>query len=482
MLLRNFVGRLMGLVAMIVLARELSPYEFGLVTISDVLLRMVAAFAVSGIAEYVMAYRGDDEEAILKAAFWLNSLLTAVVVGGVAMSAPFWAVANGDDRIVSLAILLAAVFVVTQLGVVPKAILARRLDFRTQVRIQTPFVILVPIGKIVAVYSGLGVFSLVVPTLILAPFQSLAFFVAARWTPGNSLLISRWATIFAFTKFLVAKSILTRAADFGDKIVLAQFLSLEAVGVYGLAYTLMELIPSNLVSVTNNVLSAALPRYAHDKDLFYQRYMQFLQVLAFFVVPTMLAIGLCAEPLILLLYGPKWEAAVLPLQVLTIYGVARCLLLSYGSVLNSLQLPQRALMLKAVYTPFHLGVAAIGAMTGVVGFAAAMAVAKIGLMAWGVKQMMDALEKPFISYFSRLGMVFGAGIGCLAPAIAAERLLEPVHRGNLWATASILALSYALSYLFAFRWLGRTHLADIGEFFGRSNEGMEKVWNRTVNR
>src|SRR3954465_3302410 len=79
-LYRNMLEKFVGMGAMIVLARKLSPYDFGLVSITDALLSIISIFGTTGIAEYLLAYRKDDTDEIFKAAFWLNIVISVVIL------------------------------------------------------------------------------------------------------------------------------------------------------------------------------------------------------------------------------------------------------------------------------------------------------------------------------------------------------------------------------------------------------------------
>jgi O-antigen/teichoic acid export membrane protein len=170
-LFRNIIGRSIGMVSMIFLARILTPYEFGLVSISEVLLNIISMLATTGIGEYLLAYKEDKEKEIFQSVFWLNFFLSTIVALIAIVALPFWTEANSDTRILHLGYLVAATFFLTQLHVVPKAWMSRKLEFAKQVKIQTAFIILIPIGKVLAAYMGFGVFSLVIPTLVLLPIE-----------------------------------------------------------------------------------------------------------------------------------------------------------------------------------------------------------------------------------------------------------------------------------------------------------------------
>lgn len=73
---RNVLEKIMGLVAMIFLARKLTPYDFGLVSITEILLYLISVLGTTGLAEFLLAYRKDDTDEIFKAAFWFNVIIT----------------------------------------------------------------------------------------------------------------------------------------------------------------------------------------------------------------------------------------------------------------------------------------------------------------------------------------------------------------------------------------------------------------------
>src|SRR5690606_6644648 len=77
---RNVLEKLMGLTTVIVLARRLTPYDFGLVSITEVLLYMISVFGTTGLSEYLLAYRKQDVKETFRAAFWFNLVITFIVL------------------------------------------------------------------------------------------------------------------------------------------------------------------------------------------------------------------------------------------------------------------------------------------------------------------------------------------------------------------------------------------------------------------
>ncbi len=433
LILRNALGRVMGLLAMVFLARELNPYDFGLVSITQVLLGAISVFGTTGITEFLLAYRNQDAEEIYKSAFWFTFLI-AVAVGMVVLIAlPFWADSYHDDRILSLGAIIVGIFLINQLSSIAKSWLSKKLQFKKQVKIQAPFIIIVALTKIGAVFLGLGVYSLVLPTLIFAPIEAILLFIVSGLKPGFKLYYQRWIEIFRFSKHLIGSAILGLFTDHGDKFILSKWLGLEALGVYNLAYQLANLISLNVVSITNNILSAALPQYAHDKNLLYQKYMDFLSMMAFFLFPVLLLLAVNASAVIYLVYGPQWNSAALPLVILIIYALFRTITSSYGSIMNTLHLPNEALKLNVWYTPAHLIGSVGGASIGVPALAAMVVAVKLIFSQMGVRQVMKALDKPWTDYYKKLLPQFITGILATLVCIPVLPILQHFITNNQWS-------------------------------------------------
>lgn len=401
-LVRNILEKIMGIIAMVFLARKLTPYDFGLVSITEVLLSLISVLGTTGLAEFLLAYRKDDKEDIFKAAFWFNIVVTCIIVCIFFLLAPLWSTWQHDEKIRNIAWLVGGIFVFSQLQSIPKAWLGKNLMFDVQVRIQAPFIVLIPIAKIVAVFAGFGVYSLLVPTLFFQPLLTIILYKSTTIRPTLNLCINRWKEIYHFTKHLIGATIFSRITDQADKFILAKFLGLEQLGIYNIAYQLADVFTAQLVQVSNIVLSSVLPKYAHDKDLLYKRYMAFLKTFSFFTFPVLALMFITAEPVLHILYGKQWLQAVLPMQILTVAAALRAVTSSYGSVMNSLHLNKKSFIVTAVYMPFHIIASFLGSMFGVVGLAAGVAIVKAIFTNWNILQIMRVLSEPLSDWYKQL--------------------------------------------------------------------------------
>lgn len=396
---RNVLEKIMGLIAMVFLARELTPYDFGLVSITEVLLYLISVFGTTGLAEFLLAYRKDDTDEIFKAAFWFNIIITAVIGILFLCCVPLWSVWQHDERIINIGGLIVGVFIFSQLQTIPKTWLSKNLQFDKQVKVQAPFIVLIPLAKIAAVFAGWGVYSLIIPTLVFQPILTYLLYKSTSISLSFQLYTNRWKEIYHFTKHLIGATIFTRITDYGDKLILARFVGIDKLGIYNIAFQLAELFTGQLTQVSNNVLSSVLPKYVDDKEKFYRHYISFLKAFSFIILPVLAIMFIAAKPIILLLYGPKWIEAVLPLQILTIAAAFKALSSSYGCVMNSFHQNKKSFFVTAIYGPVHLAASAFGAMFGLAGLAMAVTVVKIVFINWNIKQVMDVVAKPFVRWY-----------------------------------------------------------------------------------
>lgn len=470
----------MGLTTIVVLARELTPYDFGLVSITEVLLYLISVFGTTGLSEYLLAYRKDDVKKTFRAAFWFNIVITIVVLGVFLLAVPFWATFQNEPRIKNISFIVGGIFVFSQLAVIPKAWLSRNLMFDKQVKIQTPFIILIPLGKLVAVFAGLGVYSLIVPTLLLTPIQTLVFYRGTKLNPGTHLYTERWKEIFHFTKHLIGSGLLRRLADHGDKFILSKFLGLSMLGIYNIAMQMAELFTTQLIMVSNNILSSVLPKYVNDKHKFYNHYISFLKTFSFVLLPFLGIMLLTAKPIILLMYGPQWEAAVLPMQILIVYSALRTVTSSFSIVMNSFHMNKQSFKVNLLFTPVHLIGSAIGAYYGgIVGVALSLVIVRAAFYNWRIKLTMDAVEKPNVQWYKDLYPYFvSITIVVTALLIATRYIQDTVNSFLPLAIIAATGITVILAYNIIVRLVFPEELKDISRFLGITYPGVQRPFNK----
>ncbi len=492
-LTRNIISRFMGLISLFILAHKLSPYDFGLVSFTEILLSFIAVFGSTGINEFLLAYKKDDFNEIIKATFWLNVILTISMMTIFFIFVPFWAESKHDSRIIWLGLISGITFFITQMQIIPKAILARKLDFKATVKIQNPFIIIVPIAKIIAALSGMGVYSLIVPTLIFMPFQTLWFYRAVKWKIEWEMLRNRWKEIYNFSKHLIGNSLLTRMMDDGDKFILSAFLGLETLGVYNMAYQLSSFVGTNIVSLTNTILTSVLPKYRNDLPKMKEHLLTFIKVLAFFTFPIIMLMTVFAEPMIIAVNGEKWLSVVVPFQILSIYALIRSVTSNTGAVLNTLHLNRISFKLILIYAPIHIlssivfsyyyGIIGVAASVCVLRFIFALIGMNVTMKAIGgnVKEFIMKLATPF--KITALLMICCSTILYVLPFDFINQKFLNVFNLKLNNISAIVYFAFLFSigiflFIFIVRFFFRKDIQDISKFLYQSSAKIGNIYNK----
>lgn len=492
-LTRNIISRVMGLISLFILARTLTPADFGLVSFTEILMYFIAVFGSTGLNEFLLAYKKDDYKEMIKSAFWFNMMLTILMMSIFFLAVPFWAASKHDNRIIWLGLISGISFFLTQLQVIPKAQLARNLDFKTTVKIQNPFIIIVPIAKILAALGGMGVYSITVPTLLSLPFQTLWFYKAIQWKLEWKLRRDRWREIYHFSKHLIGNSLLVRLMDDGDKLILSAFLGLESLGIYNMAYQLSSFVGLNIVSLTGSILTSVLPKYRNDLPKMKEHFLSFTQVLAFFTFPIILLMAVYAEPLIIATNGDKWLRVVVPFQILSIYALIRSVTTSRGAILNTLHLNKLSFKLNLIYAPIHILFSLVFAYYGgVIGVAISVVILRLIFGFIGMAQSMHAMQGQMKEFIIKIILPFKIILILIIPTFLLvhfipqdfiyQLLMKVIHL-KLYNIAAVIyfVLLFIIGLLFFIaivRMFFKSEILDISNFLLQSSNKAGKIYNK----
>ncbi len=355
MLFRKGWGALINLGVMAYLARNIDKSEFGIVVISSNLINFVQVLAISGIGEYVIYYNGEDRKKVLNAAFWLNFFLVLTVALVVVLLSPFWANQFDDPRIRNITWMLLIGFIFSAMNSIPISIFRKSLDFKPMVTIQTIFGTIGQLTSVACVFAGFGVYSLVVPNMVVIPILCIVLFWKSGFRPSlKSLDVKYWRQIFNYTKHLIGGTAMNKFANEGDTFIVGKLLGMEALGIYDIAYKLAHILSSHLLPIITTITLPILAKNQHDLSIVRVHFLRMVQIIALVFFPAFTAMILFADDIILLLYGIKWTAVIIPFQILCGFAVWRTISSPSASLYGALGRPQITLYFNFVFTPLFL--------------------------------------------------------------------------------------------------------------------------------
>ncbi len=331
------IGRALSFASNLVLARMLSPADFGLVSFAMLLVNAFGVVQDLGTQAAVI-YSGRDPQRTAATALTLNVVVAALLFVGMETGAPLLAAFGGSADVTPVARALAIGLVVTALGQVQDALFVRRLAFGKKVIADVLPLFASATVSIIAALAGWGAWSLVAGYLVkaLANTGLLWGLSPNRLWPGFDRTVA--AELIGYGKHVSATGIIAFGGLNTDYLVVQRFLGMEALGIYTMAFVIGSLPSTILARGIGRPLFAAYSRARSDASALAALFENGLLVVSALAFPVGIMV-IVGAPLIPTLVGDKWAAAVLPLQILVIWSVAACIRAPFPSLLKAVGRP-----------------------------------------------------------------------------------------------------------------------------------------------
>lgn len=312
--------RASGFVTLMVLTRQLSPAEFGVVAAAMAVIPLVYLLSDLGFSTYLLQADDVDQES-LSTAFWTSVAAAALLSVGLVATAPLLASAFQSPDLAQVLRVLVLAAVPTVLAGVPLALLRRRLDFRS-VALQSLVAAL--LGQIVAVVLALrggGVWALVHQVVVTQSVIALLAWRGSGWRPSLQVSRLRLRRMVVFGVWVTGYDVLATVRAVVESWIVSVALGPSALGLLNIAQRLVlvaqELVAGSMVPVSTTVFA----KVRESADRLRSAYLKALGLVYAVVSPVMIVIVVTAPALVPLVFGQKWSASVGPTQALAVAGV-----------------------------------------------------------------------------------------------------------------------------------------------------------------
>ena len=327
-------------IAAIVLARLLTPDDFGLVAIIMVLTSFAPLLIDFGMGD-ATTQKSRISQGQISSLFWLSSGIGFAIAAVLAASAPLIASLFRDPRLESVAVYSSITFALSGMSGQHLSLLRRTMQFAAIAKIQFVSALVGVAVAIAAATCGFGYWALVLRPIVSAAYLTAGAWWACQWRPGLPVFDSEVKSMVRFGMHVVGFSVVYTLARAADRIALGLFYRPNQVGFYQMASTLYDnAIVSTLLQL-HNVGSAALSKLQSDHAAIQQKYEAALSALAFFVMPTAAIMSVTAQDVVVILMGEKWRAAGSLLSIIALGGIFRVIEGSQGWLHLSLGAPDR---------------------------------------------------------------------------------------------------------------------------------------------
>lgn len=322
----------------IVLARLLSPREFGLIGMITVFIAVSESFINSGFSNALIR-KQNSTNTDYSTVFYFNLVVGFLFFGILYATAP--AIASFFDELLLISILrvMSLILIVDSFTIIQRTILTKRINFKLQARISIISSVGSGIIAITMAYHGFGVWSLVFQRLSRQALNSIFLWIWNNWRPQLVFSWDSFRELFGFGSKLLISGLIDTIYQNVYYLIIGKFFSAESLGYYTRADSFKKLPSESLNGIISRVSYPVLSSIQDDKlrlKLNYQRLIKSTMLITFVLMLGMAAV---AEPMIITLIGEKWRSSIIYLQLLCFSGMLYPL---HSLNLNMLQVAGRS--------------------------------------------------------------------------------------------------------------------------------------------
>ena len=299
----------------IVMARLLSPSDYGITALPAVFMAIAGIFQDSGMTGALIRKEKIEEKDY--STLFIYSIAMGIFMYAILFfSSPLIAEYFNTPVLTSLIRVTALTFLWGPIGTVQYVILKRKLDFKTPTKISIATRVFSAIVGITMAYMGYGLWALVISGVLSSLLSLIIMVFVVKWYPKTGFSKESFNYLWNYGNKLMASALLDTAYNNITPVFVAKHYSPADLGVYNRAQGYAAMPSRNITGVIQNVTFPVLSKMQNDNESLARNYRRMLRVTAFIVFPMMLMLSALARPLVITLITAKWESCIILLQII----------------------------------------------------------------------------------------------------------------------------------------------------------------------
>lgn len=421
-----------------ILARLLSPDDFGLIAMVTAITGFVELFKDAGLS-MATVQREEINHAQVSTLFWINVALSAAVMLILAALSPAIAWFYDEPRLLKITLALAGTMIFGGLAVQHQALLRRNLQFGRLAAIEILSILAGVTVAILMARQGWSYWSLVAMTAATSAAAAVLSLLFSGWIPGLPVRGSGVRSLLHVGGSLSAASLIGYFGRTGDSLIVGQWFGAQPVGLYNRAMVLLLAPWYQFVHPIHCVLEPALCRVRFEPERFKQLYQQYLSLSAAVTIPTTIVLALNSRMIVRVVLGEAWMDVAPIFVALFPAALTAGLRPGVGWLFTPLGRPHLHLRWSAFSTPVVFLACLIGACFSPVGVAAGLSVSQFLLLVIGIEY---GVRETFLQrrdvWLCILPSALAAGVGTLV-------FFAVVSYSELLASILLLLCSFLLT-------------------------------------
>jgi O-antigen/teichoic acid export membrane protein len=315
-----FGSQAIGFGVSLVLARLLLPSEFGLIAMLGIFIGLGTALINSGLTQSLIRSENLDDEDF-STVFFFNLGGSVVIYSIIYLVAPFIATFYNQEVLTLIIRVYCVVFIINAFSAIQLTRLTKMMDFKTQMKVSVPSLIIGGCVGITMAYNDYGVWSLVWSSITQTVAGTIQLWFWSQWRPLWVFNMKKFKYHFNYGVKLMLSGILDLIFTYAYTIIIGKFFAPAQVGFYNRAQTFQMLPVKSISSIVTKISFPLFSAIQNDDVRLKSIYKRIMQMVVFLVTPTLILMAVMAEPLFRLSFTEKWLPAVPYFQILCFNGI-----------------------------------------------------------------------------------------------------------------------------------------------------------------
>ncbi|TRZ45021.1 lipopolysaccharide biosynthesis protein [Robertkochia solimangrovi] len=299
----------------VVLARLLTPNDYGIVSILLVFIAFSQIFIESGFPK-ALIHKQERTNLDLSSVFYFNMLISLVCYVTIWILAPFIASYYENQEIQPLMRVLGLTIVINAVNAVPLTLIYIQLDFRKLFKVNLALALLSGAVGIYFAYKGYGAWALIYQSLSRSVLSLFILRLIIKWLPEWSFSMASIRKLYKYGMHIMFSSLLNNMVNKFYHLFIPKILNAAQLGIYTRGGQFADVLYNSISSVSDSVLFPTLSTIQDDKEKLIVYTRKIIRMMSILVFPIFMGLALLAEPLIRILLTDKWIEAVPILQII----------------------------------------------------------------------------------------------------------------------------------------------------------------------
>ena len=313
--INQFANNGLQFVVGIVMARLLSPSDYGITALPAVFMT-VAGTLIDGGFTSALVRKPDLTEKDLATSFYYSIIVGIICYLAIFIASPWISEFYNIPVLDPLIKVTALTFLWGPLGTPQNVILQRRLDFKTPARISVITKIIGSVVGLAFAFLGYGLWALVIMGVVSSLLWVVQTWLVVRWLPKAGWSKDSFKYLWGFGNKLIFSYIIDQIYQNISPIFIGKYYSPAQLGQYNRAEGYANLPSRQFTGMIQGVTFPVLSQLIGDKERLKEKYRIMIKVITFVITPIMLGLSALASPFVLILIGEKWAPCIIFLQII----------------------------------------------------------------------------------------------------------------------------------------------------------------------